>query len=249
MTYLFKTRIANRANYGGSRAPSAIKYLVFHFTANDGDSDDGNANYFQRVTKTSAHFVVDDDSVTQLVPDLFVAWAVGDDRWSDYRKTGGATMYKVVTNTNSLSIEMCDSKKDGVIHSTEVTIENAIELGKQLMAKYHIPITKVFRHFDVSGKHCPAWLMNESDWQVFKNRLVESEDDMTEEAVRKIVDQALAERDTVLAETYAKLFEYAKPYWTEATTDKIVDGTRPGAPVTRQEQITILGRLGLLKGE
>lgn len=37
-----KTNLANRANYGGTRARNPT-WIVMHYTANDGDSDEGNA--------------------------------------------------------------------------------------------------------------------------------------------------------------------------------------------------------------
>ena len=42
-----KTNIANKGNYGIVRATSAIKYLVIHYTANDGDTDENNGKYFK----------------------------------------------------------------------------------------------------------------------------------------------------------------------------------------------------------
>ena len=82
--------LANRKNYGESRKAEDIKYLVFHYTANDGDHDTANANYFKNnVVYASAHYFVDDDSITQSVPDLYSAYAVGGNKWSDCGKTGG----------------------------------------------------------------------------------------------------------------------------------------------------------------
>ena len=37
---------ASKANYGGTRALSTIKYIVIHYTANDGDTAISNAKYF-----------------------------------------------------------------------------------------------------------------------------------------------------------------------------------------------------------
>ena len=39
------------------------------------------------------------------------------------------------------------------------------------MERYKIPMENVYRHFDVSGKHCPAYFMEEEAWQAFKKRL------------------------------------------------------------------------------
>lgn len=67
-------KTANTNNFGGFRNISDIKYIVIHYTANDGDTDEGNGNYFaNNVVGASAHYFVDDDSITQPVPDNRIA--------------------------------------------------------------------------------------------------------------------------------------------------------------------------------
>ena len=169
MSYIFKTNIANKQNYGGVRALNTIKYLVYHYTGNDGDSDESNGKHFHNhIVKASAHYFVDDDSVTQSVPDNYIAYSVGGKCQSSHHP-----LYKVCTNSNSISIEMCDCFKNGVVEITDKTIENAIELGKVLMKKYNISIDHVIRHYDVNGKACPNCngLLNDATWNVFKSRL------------------------------------------------------------------------------
>lgn len=144
-----KTNIANRNNYGESRPTGDIEYLVIHYTANDGDTDENNGKYFKNnVVKTSAHYFVDDDSVTQTVPDNYTAWHCG---------TKGTYRHKTCRNANSIGIELCDDVKNGKIYPSEKTIQNALELTKFLMKKYGIPASNVIRHYDVTGKLCPAY--------------------------------------------------------------------------------------------
>ncbi len=174
MSYTKHIVNANSKNYGYSRAASQIKYLVYHYTANKTDTAKANANYFKNnVVKASAHYFVDENDIYQSVPDLKAAYAVGGRKYSDCTTTGGGKMYGKITNSNSISIEMCST--NGVI--TEATLKNAISLGKELMKKYNIPISNVYRHFDVNGKHCPGWTgwygKNNSKWTNFKNRLTE----------------------------------------------------------------------------
>lgn len=158
MSYTIKEKLANKGNYGGQRSTSAIRYIVIHYTANDGDTDEGNGNYFKNnVTKTSAHYFVDSDSVTRSVPDDYIAWSVGGSKHADSSTTGGGRLHGVCTNTNSISIEICDDVKNGTIYPSAATIENALELTKALMAKYNVPAERVIRHFDVTGKACPAY--------------------------------------------------------------------------------------------
>lgn len=176
MSYILKTNYADKSNYGGYRSISKIKYIVWHYTANDGDSDEANGLFFKNNKNrgASAHYFVDDDSVTISVPDTYVAWSVGGNRYSNYRTTGGASLYKICTNTNSINIELCDTCKNGKYDVTEATLQNAINLTRKLMAKYNIPISNVIRHFDVTGKNCPAYYVNNSVWQSVKNRIASS---------------------------------------------------------------------------
>lgn len=172
MSYTIKTNYADKSNYGSYRNVSKIKYIVWHYTANDGDTDESNAKFFKTPNrKASAHYFVDDDSITISVPDTYVAWSVGGSRYSDYKTTGGASLYKVCTNTNSINIELCDTVKNGKYDVSEATLANAIDLTKSLMTKYDIPISNVIRHFDVTGKRCPAYFVDSTTWNSIKNRI------------------------------------------------------------------------------
>lgn len=169
-----KIKLADKNNYGGQRNTKQICYIAIHATANDGDSDEGNAAYFSRPhnPKSSAHYFVDDDSVTQSVPDNYIAYSVGGSKYTDCAKTGGGKLYCKATNANTINIEMCDSQKDGVVMAQDATIERTISLVRWLMDKYNIDIDHVIRHFDVNGKHCPVYLMNWQAWAEFKARIL-----------------------------------------------------------------------------
>lgn len=194
MSYTIKEQLANSGNYGGSRNASQIRYLVYHYTGNDGDRAANNAKYFQNnIVKASAHYFVDDTTVWRSVPDLKVAWSVGGSKYANADKTGGGTMYGVITNTNSLSIEMCDTIRNGVYQASEATLANAAALGRALMEKYDIPIENVYRHFDVTGKHCPSYLVNAQKWAEFKKRLeVKIMDNTPSPAHKEGVEWAIA---------------------------------------------------------
>lgn len=173
MGFKTKTKIANRKNYGSKRNTNVIKFLVYHYTANDGDRDEGNANYFHNnVVKASAHRFVDDDSVTISVPDNYVAWHCG----GGLQGSKGHKFHKICTNTNSIGIEMCDTVKNGKHDISKKTRENAILLGRELVKKYGIKKDHVIRHFDVTGKNCPAYYVkDEKAWEEFKNEIFKTE--------------------------------------------------------------------------
>ena len=68
----------------------------------------------------------------------------------------------------------CYKNTSGKIDVSEKVIENTIELTKELMKKYNIPIQNVIRHYDVTGKNCPApFVEYPNRWIDFLNRLKE----------------------------------------------------------------------------
>lgn len=170
-----KRNLANRNNYGIKRATSTIVYPVFHWTGNDGDSDESNANYFKNnIKNASAHAFVDDDSITVSVPANYVAYSVGvdlQDQKSPYASKGRKYAGKA-TNANTYNIEICDTVKDGKHIFTDSTLTNAIMYGRKIIKRYKLNPNNAIRHFDVTGKICPyPFVVDERMWKRFKKAL------------------------------------------------------------------------------
>lgn len=155
---------ANVTNFRQGRS-TKIKYLVIHYTANDGDTAKNNVDYYanNKNLGASAHFFVDENQIWQSVKESDTAWHCG------------ATLYKhaLCRNYNSIGIELCSRiDKYGVYYFKNETIINAVKLTKELMAKYNIPIENVIRHYDVTGKVCPAPMVKDAAlWSRFKEML------------------------------------------------------------------------------
>ena len=139
-----------------------IKYIVIHYTANNGDTAKGNTNYFKNEYRgASAHYFVDETSIWQCVEDKDISWHCGAKKY----------MHTYCRNENSIGIEMC-SRKDGNYYFKEQTIKNTVELVKELMKKYNISIENVIRHYDVTGKVCPEpYVRDINAWNDFKSKL------------------------------------------------------------------------------
>lgn len=151
---------AGSGNYRVGRS-SPIQYIVVHYTANKGDTAKNNVDYFARaVTKSSAHYFVDENEVWQSVRDGDTAYHCG------------ARTYKhpECRNENSIGVEMCIWDSRGNIRPG--TIKTAVSVVQQLMAAYGIPSDRVLRHYDVTGKNCPApMVQNPQLWEDFKKEL------------------------------------------------------------------------------
>lgn len=155
--------LANRTNYGGARKLSAIKYIVIHYTANKGDTAKNNALYFRNNAhlNASAHIFVDDKEEVLSVPLTNVAWSVGGRKYPDCEKTGGGRLYGKATNANTLNIELCGT--DGY-KPNAAEKKRALNLTKKYMKQLGIPASRVIRHFDVTGKSCPAYWTDNAKW-------------------------------------------------------------------------------------
>ena len=140
----------------------SIKYIVIHFVGAV-SSAKANSNYFKSTYRgASAHYFVDENSIYQVVEDKDVAWHCGA---SSYK-------HKSCRNSNSIGIEMCCFNNSGKVDVSENVINRTIELTKELMRKYSVPAMNVIRHYDVTGKNCPApFVSNSARWTNFKNRL------------------------------------------------------------------------------
>lgn len=149
MAYTMKTRLCNKSNYTvANRGKADIKYIVIHYTGNDGDTDENNGNYFaNNYVGASAHYFVDDDSVTMSVEEKNIAWHCGDKVY----------YHPKCRNSNSIGIEICDDVRNGTVYPSAKTIENVVAFTKTLMKKYNIPPENVIRHYDVTHKICPAY--------------------------------------------------------------------------------------------
>lgn len=184
-----------------TRTPNrTIKYLAIHYTAGASSAPGrakGMKSSWEKSKRASADFGVDDTTMVQFNPDPknYKCWSVGDNK-NPY--SGGGRLYGIATNANTISIEICSNLKSGTSASktnhegwyfTEAALNNAVRLAKILMKKYNIPLERVVRHYDISGKVCPGVLgwnnaglndtkgnkisgtNNSHKWEEFKNRL------------------------------------------------------------------------------
>lgn len=154
---------ANEANFARGRT-QPIEFLVIHYTANNGDTVQNNLDYFAgNAVGASAHYFVDENGYGQSVKDADTAWHCGA---SSYR-------HKTCRNANSIGMELC-SRKDskGNYYFMDQTVYNAAALARQLMQTYGIDRAHVLRHYDVTGKRCPAPMVdNPILWENFLNLL------------------------------------------------------------------------------
>ncbi len=132
-----------------------IRYIVIHETDNVEESADAH-NHSLYITSNSTdinswHYTVDDHSIYHHIPDEEVAWHAGD----QLTEHGG--------NHSGVGIEMCVNEGGDFAK----TMDNTAKLTATLLHEYNLGVNDVKRHYDFSGKLCPAHLIEESEWEAF----------------------------------------------------------------------------------
>ena len=186
------------SNYRAGRT-QPVRYIVMHYTANNGDTAKNNCDYYHRVggLQASAHYFCDEHGAMQSVRECDTAWHCG----------ARAYWHPECRNANSIGIEMCSRKRaDGSYYIKPETVANAATLAKGIMQRYGIDTDHVLRHYDVTGKRCPMpWVDDPAQWTAFLAMLTpentttdeEDEDDMVR--YNKIEDVPDWAQDTVRA--------------------------------------------------
>ena len=155
-TYETRFRQCNASNFTRGRGGNNVEYLVIHYTGGAKTAEgaaEANTIYFGREANlgASAHYFVDDGyTIWQSVSESDTAWHAGN--WA--------------INQRSIGIEVCTA---GAF--TEAEIERLTWLVRHLMAKYSIPAERIIRHYDASGKLCPAHYIDGARWQELHTRI------------------------------------------------------------------------------
>lgn len=142
--------------------------LVIHWTANPGASDTAHQKFFDGADGgggryAGAHFFVDRDSATLIIPLDEVAYHANESKCRVSNKLGNNA------NLTTLGIEMC-VEKDGTIHAE--TVERTLQLVFHLCSFYKLTSNDVYRHYDITGKNCPApWVKDVQLFVDFKTKV------------------------------------------------------------------------------
>ena len=131
-----------------------IKNIVIHWIGNAGTTAENNAKYFDglKVGKknstgdyiyASSHYIIGNDGVVvRCVPESEVAYHASD------------------ANSYSIGVEICHPDWTG--KPTQKTYESLVKLLVELCRRYKLePTQAIIRHYDVTGKVCPKYYVED----------------------------------------------------------------------------------------
>lgn len=135
-----------------------VKGVVIHYTANPGSTAQDNRDYFNGLqysgqTEASSNFIVGlDGEIIQCVPTWEIAYASNE------------------RNADTVSIEVCHPDETGKF--TDATYRSLVQLTAWLCVKFDLKEDQIIRHYDVTGKNCPKYFVeNEGAWEMFKDNV------------------------------------------------------------------------------
>lgn len=137
-----------------------VNGIVVHYTANPGTSAIANRNYFDGLAKShtthaSSHFIIGlDGEIVQCIPCNEIAYASNE------------------RNYDTIAIEVCIEGEDGKFN--DASYQTLVKLVTWLMGRYDLNSEDVIRHYDVTGKICPKYYVdNPKAWDKFKKDLLD----------------------------------------------------------------------------
>lgn len=134
----------------------AVRDIAVHYVANPGTSAIANRNYFEGPdSDTSAHFIVGlEGEVLQLIPLDEKSCATNE------------------RNLDTVSVEVCHPDETGEF--LPETYQSLVRLLAYLCDQYELTEENLIRHYDVTGKMCPLYYVENPDaWEVLKQEVQE----------------------------------------------------------------------------
>ena len=132
-----------------------VRGIVIHYVGTPGTSAQNNRNYFADLAQTgsayaSSHFVIGlEGEVIQCVPLDEISYC------SNSR------------NNDTIAIECCHPDEGGAFN--QATYDALVDLTAYLADYYGLDREEIIRHYDVTGKQCPKYYVdNEDAWLRFK---------------------------------------------------------------------------------
>lgn len=133
---------------------AAVNGVVVHYVGNPNTTAEQNNSYFRNLADThetyaSSNFLIGMDGTVLLnVPPDEVAYCSND------------------RNSDTLSIECCHPDESGAF--TQATYDSLVKLVRWLAGTYDLEREDIIRHYDVTGKECPKYYVDDPEaWEQF----------------------------------------------------------------------------------
>ena len=153
-----------------------LRGVVVHWTGNPSMDAKAHVKYFNQLSQqkpdddvadryASAHYFIGTrGDVHQLIPEDEVAYHAGG---REYVQEALDHFNCTWPNAFLIGLELCHRDWSGKF--TDDTIKVSQKLTRDILNNHNLAITDVVRHFDITGKLCPKYFVeNETAWNDFR---------------------------------------------------------------------------------
>ena len=134
-----------------------VEYITVHDTANRASAENEIKYMTTNNLEVSYHLAVDEVQAIQGLPFNRNSWSCGD---------GSSGL----GNRKGISVEICRPlHEDGFLY--EQAEENAVYVVARLLHQFRLPIERLKKHQDWSGKMCPNRILGNHKWENFRYRV------------------------------------------------------------------------------
>ena len=123
------------------RRKTQIKFLIFHYTGMENESDAINKLTNFKSDVSCHYFIKNNGEISIMVPDSYVAWHAGKSRWKHYKSLNKYSIGIEINNPGHNFNYKKFSKKQ---------IQSLIMLSKILTKKYKINSKNILGHSDIA---------------------------------------------------------------------------------------------------
>lgn len=158
MGYTFRKQLVSKEKYV-LKCPYAmtVEYITVHDTANRASAENEIKYMTTNNLEVSYHLAVDEVQAIQGLPFNRNSWSCGDG-------SNG------LGNRKGISVEICRPlHEDGFLY--EQAEENAVYVVARLLHQFGLPIERLKKHQDWSGKMCPNRILSNHKWENFRYRV------------------------------------------------------------------------------
>jgi N-acetylmuramoyl-L-alanine amidase len=145
-----------------------VQAIVMHYTQAPGQSAENVRRYFDGAKQDygSSHYIIDNREIVLCIPEEEIAYHAGP-----HSKATAWALTKFgneQANLHSIGVEMCHPDVSGRI--TQIVQAKARLLCADLCMRYDLsPREDIIRHYDVTGKLCPAhWVGHQEEFEKFR---------------------------------------------------------------------------------
>lgn len=153
------------------------KFLVIHYVGKKNHNANIVYNWFLTIGlkkgalgSASCNYCIDlNGDIYEFIPHNEISYTSGGLQYTDFAKKNFSLSNKIISPHHfTISVEVCHKENSGEFNNKQ--IESLKLLYRYLKEIYHN--LDICRHYDITGKECPKFYIDNKKWEELKNKIL-----------------------------------------------------------------------------